>query len=440
MKAKLDTRTVARILAQKHTARLDYNDTTLPGFCLRVTPTSATYYVRYLTEDGVRRWHRVNDAHNATVTAARAKAKQVLRKVEDGADPFEEKQAKRKSHTLASFIEEVYKPWAELHRKAGKDAVRRLQNAFPKELQKKRLTDIKRRDLMDWKTARTEEAMKRDNAAVPTARHRAAGDRDLACLKAALSHAVKREYLRENPLLGMGLVRVEQRESIAPWTDAEEEALWAALADRDRRIRRALVERNLWLRTHGQPESPLPGRFVDFLEPYLGVLLYGGLRRSEGFRLRWGDLDLEAGQLTVRAEISKSGRQRVIPLCRRLRDTLAAWREQHPAAASESLVFPNAKGESYSHINSLWRGLCKAAGIRRARLHDARHAFASRLIAQGVDPQTVRELLGHSSLVVTGVYLHSTDANKRRAVESLDRMPAGNVVPFPASDAANGGE
>jgi len=45
---------------------------------------------------------------------------------------------------------------------------------------------------------------------------------------------------------------------------------------------------------------------------------------------------------------------------------------------------------------SEWNALLKAAGVRDARVHDARHTAATLLPAQGVDQRVVMEILGHS--------------------------------------------
>jgi integrase len=51
-----------------------------------------------------------------------------------------------------------------------------------------------------------------------------------------------------------------------------------------------------------------------------------------------------------------------------------------------------------------WRALLKAAKVRDARLHDARHTAATPLLAQGVDQRVVMEILGHSQISMTTRY------------------------------------
>lgn len=53
-----------------------------------------------------------------------------------------------------------------------------------------------------------------------------------------------------------------------------------------------------------------------------------------------------------------------------------------------------------------WKHLLKSAGVRDARLHDARHTAATLLLAQGVDQRVVMEILGHSQISMTSRYTH----------------------------------
>jgi len=59
---------------------------------------------------------------------------------------------------------------------------------------------------------------------------------------------------------------------------------------------------------------------------------------------------------------------------------------------------------------------------RRAGIKDLRHTFASRLVERGVDLITVKELLGHHSVVITQRYTHSSSEQKRKAVENLAQI------------------
>jgi len=113
------------------------------------------------------------------------------------------------------------------------------------------------------------------------------------------------------------------------------------------------------------------------------------------------------------------------PLIKLLKE---AWRKQKKdrETAGESweewdLYFPNSLGKPMEPRDdwAAWKWLCKAAGVRDARLHDARHTAATLLLEQGVDIRVVQEILGHSTLAVTKRYTHVTS---RLAKEGAERM------------------
>jgi integrase len=68
-----------------------------------------------------------------------------------------------------------------------------------------------------------------------------------------------------------------------------------------------------------------------------------------------------------------------------------------------------------------WNALLKAAGIRRVRVHDARHTAATLLLAQGVDQRVVMEILGHSQISMTSRYAHVLPQVMTDAAERIGR-------------------
>jgi site-specific recombinase XerD len=68
------------------------------------------------------------------------------------------------------------------------------------------------------------------------------------------------------------------------------------------------------------------------------------------------------------------------------------------------------------------RRLVKRAGVGRVTPHMLRHGFATQLVRNGVDIETVRQLMGHASIAMTVQYLHSDTRTKERAVASLSHL------------------
>jgi excisionase family DNA binding protein len=157
------------------------------------------------------------------------------------------------------------------------------------------------------------------------------------------------------------------------------------------------------------------------LRSIITVALHSGMRLGEILGLRWNQVDLKSGM--IRVERTKSGRTRLIeantPLLREL-TRLRSLDGKSP------YVFPNPEtGKPLRTVKTAFVAACRRAGIVGLRFHDLRHTFASRLNAAGVDPITIMELLGHSSLKMTERYTHTTKEQRRQAVERL----AGEVEP-----------
>lgn len=167
------------------------------------------------------------------------------------------------------------------------------------------------------------------------------------------------------------------------------------------------------------------------------VALALGLRQGEALGLLWDDVDLDAGILRVRnalqrqrgrglvlvAPKSRAGR-RSIPLPAELLQSLhihktAQTAERLRAGSTwqdQGFVFATPTGSPVDPRNdhATWKRLLETAGVRPARLHDARHTAATLLLTQGVPARVAMEILGHSQASLTlGTYSHvSTELSR----------------------------
>ena len=74
-----------------------------------------------------------------------------------------------------------------------------------------------------------------------------------------------------------------------------------------------------------------------------------------------------------------------------------------------------------NYIRRIFKKILVKAGIRKMRLHDIRHTFASLLLSRGESPVYVKEQLGHSSIQMTvDIYGHLIPGSNRGAVNQLD--------------------
>ena len=85
-------------------------------------------------------------------------------------------------------------------------------------------------------------------------------------------------------------------------------------------------------------------------------------------------------------------------------------------------VFTNEQGESLDsrYITKRFHSLISAAGIEKANIHCLRHSFATRGLENGIELKVMQELLGHSSIALTGdTYSHVLPEKKKEAINKL---------------------
>jgi integrase len=175
------------------------------------------------------------------------------------------------------------------------------------------------------------------------------------------------------------------------------------------------------------------------IAPILNVALATGLRQGEILGLRWQDIDLEAGTLTVRYALQRIDgefilvkpktelSQRRLPLTGRvvalLRDHKQAQEAGEPIAGwVGELVFRTINDRPYNgtDVTLMYQDILKKAGLPKHRFHDLRHACATFLLAEGVELQVVKETLGHSQISLTAdTYAHVMPSLKKDAADKL---------------------
>jgi integrase len=166
--------------------------------------------------------------------------------------------------------------------------------------------------------------------------------------------------------------------------------------------------------------------------PMIVTALKTGLRLGELMALRWEDVDLVAGRLIVRQNLSrgrlttpKNGRERQVPLS----DDLVKCLKAHRHLRGE-LLFCHRDGSSLNRGETKWPlwGACTKAGLRKIGWHSLRHTFASHLVMRGAPMKAVQELLGHQSFEMTMRYAHLSPDVRKDAVRLLDVPFYGNLT------------
>ncbi len=198
--------------------------------------------------------------------------------------------------------------------------------------------------------------------------------------------------------------------------------------------------------TEPQVQHLFAATTADRYHPLWVLLVTTGLRLGEATGLRWEDVDLTNGTLTVRRALQRrrnaglvfvepktAGSRRTVHLVagtvRALREHRRRQVEDRLAAGADwqdhDLVFTQAFGRPLAPetvTDALQRAL-QHAGLPRVRVHDLRHTAATLLLVKGVHPKVVQEMLGHSTISITlDLYSHVLPTMHREAVQRLEAL------------------
>jgi integrase len=170
-----------------------------------------------------------------------------------------------------------------------------------------------------------------------------------------------------------------------------------------------------------------------------------GMRQGELLGLRWADVDLEAGTLSVRRTLSmtrdgpiftapKTAKSRrsigltnatVEALRRHLSNQLAEIEAMGDEYEDQGLIFPNLRGRPLHPwiLATDFKKLMERAELPRIRFHDLRHTFATLMLQNGEHPKVVQEMLGHATISITlDIYSHVLPNMQSAAVERLGTL------------------
>ena len=242
-----------------------------------------------------------------------------------------------------------------------------------------------------------------------------------AILRSALRQALKEEIILRDPTLAVMLPHKKRRE-IKPLTEQEWSSLFQAATN----------------------ESP---------QFYMEILVEWatGLRRSELLGLKWPDLDMKAGTLTVNravmngtegptlTETKTDASRRTLALPPTIIEALKAHKRQQAAKKLKSaiwrkynLVFPSSVGtpQEPSVLSRTFARIATQIGLTGVSFHKLRHDHASRLVMAGIHVKKIQAQLGHSNISVTmDTYSHLAP-NARDEISDLleETLPKQKII------------
>jgi site-specific recombinase XerD len=153
----------------------------------------------------------------------------------------------------------------------------------------------------------------------------------------------------------------------------------------------------------------------------MAVFLYSGIRCNELRNLKMSDINLIRGNLFV--EKGKGAKDRNVPVHYKLKRMLQDYLvERTRLNKSSPFLFVGVQGNcqlSYKNILRMCKKLAASTGIYFTP-HSLRHTFGSVSIEQGLDVVKLKEIMGHSDISSTMIYLKMSSKNLQESVDRLD--------------------
>ena len=375
-KVKLTSRKLQSLKPQLE--RTDYFDSTLPGFCLRVTPRGVKSFCVLYRHAGRLRRYTIGKYPKLSLVDARNEARAALQAAALGNDPTTKKQQEKQTGTFGELAQEYIERWAKKNKRSWVADQQLLNRCLLPRFKNVRASEVSRKDARALLETIAETTPIQAN-------------RTHSLLSAIYGWANSVESIEHNPCVGLRKPSKEnQRDRVL--TEAEIKKLWKAM----------------------EAHEPDVGSLFKL------CLLTAQRSGAEVRRMRWQDLDIDAGWWTIPAEFSKNNLTHRVPLSPQAIRIIQTLQE---GASGSRWVFPGRTSkEHFRNIQVLFKRIRELAGVKNVRIHDLRRTAASLMTGMGIPRLTVGKILNHSEPGVTAVYdRHSYDREKRDALDKWGR-------------------
>ncbi len=155
----------------------------------------------------------------------------------------------------------------------------------------------------------------------------------------------------------------------------------------------------------------------------LRLFYSSGLRRSELVNLRIHDVETDNGKCRLRINRSKGAKDRYTVLSNKVLEELRIY---YLACRPKEYLFNGQKKGvrvSFGLLRHILLQAKKRSGLSKpVSLHTLRHCFASHALEDGMSLRTLQEVLGHTSIQTTMIYLHVSDVPLKGAFSPLDNI------------------
>ncbi len=346
------------------------------GFGVRVYPSGRKLYlVQYRSGKRTRR-HNIGAHGVLTADVARKEAKRLLGDVAHGSDPSAQRQAKRSAPTVNGLCDRFLEEYAGQHLKpaTARDYQSIIRRFIRPRLGPLAIAEVTRADVVAFHHALRDTPYQANRAASMLSKLFNLAE-DWGLRQAGSNPARRIKKFREE----------EKKRYLSPDEQARlGDALGAALGDGSETIHTVSA---------------------------ILLLIYTGCRHGEILNLKWDYVTPHHLELPD----SKTGARR-IPLPREAYDILM---ELPRLEGNPYVILGESETGPLINLQKPWRRIRHLAGLDDVRIHDLRHTYASVAIQNGIDPFTLKEIMGHKNLQTTLRYAHLADETVQRAAGSV---------------------
>jgi len=388
-KIRLIKSEIDKIPSPQGDKRVEYFDIELPGFGLRVTESSKTYFALGRVK-GVLVRYTIGKHGKKTPDEARKEARKALVDMINGINPNTKKiQDRIRGTTLKQALADYFESKPKL-REGTKTTYECLMNEWLSDWMGKPIKEI----------SKTEVA--RRHLKIADKRSAATANGVMKTLRAVYNHAqaVSDGALPENPTKILSYSRQ-----------------WFQVGRRQTMIKEH--ELNKWHKAVMEYSNPVASDAML-------LLLFSGCREQEILTLKWKDVDMKAKTFTIRATIAKNHREHTLPMPDAIQDII----KRRESLAENEYVFPGQGGKG--HITELKRAVEaveKKSGVNFC-LHDLRRTYAG-IAEQEVSYAMLKRLLNHytGNDVTAGYLVIPTDQLREPIQKITNRIVAAILKP-----------
>jgi integrase len=354
--------------------RYEVHDSYCPGLSVRVTPEGRkSFNVKYRYGLSQKRM-TIGVYPRISLAAARQRAMDAMRQVDDGADPA--KRRRQADHRVDAIVAEFITRYAKPRNRRWKESERILLREFVAVFGQKDIRDVTRADVLEIM-----------DGAIERGAHYSA-NRILSNVRKLYNWCIERGIVEKSPIVGLK----------APTKEVSRD--------------RVLDDGEIKAVLHACRNDTYPFR------QFAPLLLATGQRRGEIVHARWSDIDLDNKIWVIPAERSKNGKPHVVPLSAYALTLLV----EIPRFLDCDFVFTTTRRSPISGFSKALRRLWEATGSTDWRLHDLRRTAASGMARASVPPHVVEKVLNHISGTISGVAAvynrYAYDPEKREALEN----------------------